>query len=160
MDSTARDRKGRRGDDGNVIKHFLERRRRDLVFATDFFARPLRRGFDLVTEARTEIIRYGNVSGTSYERTSVGQLATIELSKPQAEQLRIAQDTFRRPGAELQTLAKTERLATWTLEFIWGLRLLDAGVACIGLSTTIHEYGSQRAAFFQRIETTLCFTRD
>jgi hypothetical protein len=113
----------------------------------EFFGKPLRRGLALIEETRKDIIRYGNVSGSTYQRGPAGHLRDVQLSHLAVDRLRTAQEAYRDLGAKLQAFAKTEPIATWVLKRC-GLHVYEAGVVLIGLSNSIHEYGSRRADFF------------
>jgi len=120
--------------------------------AAEFFGKPIRRGIDLVLDARVEVVRHGNEPALTLGRTPIGP-------KSEHERLKKAQDAFCELGAKFHAFAKTEYIATRALSLL-GLDLLEAATALIGLSNTMHEYGSASAMFFDRVEHALRFKRD
>lgn len=112
--------------------------------ATEFFAKPFRRGLDLMTEARTRVVIFGNVMARSKSTNPDDSFAThVDLSDAEERRLSSAEASYREMGAQLQAFAKTDRPAAFLLKRL-GFDLEDAGRAFIGLSNSVGRYGSMR----------------
>lgn len=124
---------------------------------TEFFAKPFRRGLDLVMEVRTKAIIFGNVPARfqSQSADGTGPFLSTEATKEDLQRLRSAEEGYRELGAKLQAFAKTEPLATWVMLRIFGLKVLEAGVALLALSNTLGVYGQERRNSMARLETAL-----
>lgn len=123
---------------------------------TEFFAKPFRRGLDLVIEVRTKTIIFGNVPARYKSQSSdgTGPFFPTEATEDELERLRAAEEGYRELGAKLQAFAKTEPLATWALR-LFGLKIEGAGSALIGLSNALGVYGQERADFMRRLDLAL-----
>jgi len=123
---------------------------------TEFFAKPFRRGMDLVLEVRTKAIILGNVRARYHSQSADGSgpFVSTEATKEDLDRLGFAEESYRELGAKLQAFAKTEKLATWGLR-LFGLKVEEAGVALLALSNTLGVYGQERRNSMARLEAAL-----
>ena len=123
---------------------------------TEFFAKPFRRGMDLVIEVRTKAIIYGNVPAKYQSQAADGNgpYVPTDAANEDLARLRSAEEGYRELGAKLQAFAKTEPLATWGLR-LFGLKVAEAGVALLSVSNTLGVYGLERRNSMARLEAAL-----
>jgi hypothetical protein len=109
------------------------------------FGEAIPAGVDLVAEARTSIIIYGNVQARARipAGRDDGYVAHVEIPEDAEARLRNAEETFRELGARMQAFAATDRAAARVLRAL-GTDLSSAGVALIGLSNSVGIYGQPR----------------
>jgi hypothetical protein len=105
--------------------------------AAEFFVKPFRRGLDLVTAVRVEMIRYGNLRLPFKENRDepMEPIPTQGFSDEDEKRLETAQMVFRDLGAQALAFAETEFIAHHVLK--WLRRDLGAAASgLIGLSNT------------------------
>lgn len=123
----------------------------------EFFAKPFRRGLDLVMEVRTKAIIYGNVPARmrSQSADGTGPFFSTDATKEELDRLQKAEEGYRELGAKLQAFAKTEPVATWVMLHIFGLKVSEAGRALLSLSNTLGVYGQNRRDSMTMLEAAL-----
>lgn len=122
---------------------------------TEFFAKPFRRGIDLVAEVSTELVMSANVPARARERgRSSDEVVPAGLTDDAEARLAGAERDFRKLAARLKAFAKTEPYATWALKAL-GRDIESAGTALISLSNSIGVYGQQRHDATRRVESSL-----
>ncbi|MGY4502594.1 hypothetical protein ACVWYH_006551 [Bradyrhizobium sp. GM24.11] len=127
---------------------------------TEFFAKPFRRGLDLVMEVRTQAIIFENEPARAQSQSADGSgpFVGTDATKEELEKLRVAEERYRELGAKLQAFAKTERLATWGLRLL-GLKVVEAGIALVSVSNTLGVYGQERRKSMTSLEAALGIRR-
>ncbi len=123
---------------------------------TEFVAKPVRKGVDLIAEARTALIVYANVQARfrGHATNLDASLTPTDLPDEAEERLRAAERAFREISAKMQAFASTDVPAALAMRLL-GVDFHEAGVAFMGLSNSIGIYGKGRHDAKARVEQAL-----
>lgn len=125
--------------------------------ATEFFAKPFRRGIDLVADVKMQAVMHGNVRDRAAERDGSPDAVTpTGISEADDKRLREAESEYRKLGAKLMAFCVTEPFAARCLKR-FGYDIDAASRALIGLSNSVGVYGRMRTEHTARIEKSLSF---
>jgi hypothetical protein len=122
---------------------------------TSFFARPYMQFRELRSDVIQKSVLYDNVSAAAKQHVS-GYRSHEELTEPELDRLRKAQEEFRVLAARMRAFALNEPATVWFVK-LWHYDPLEASTAHLAVSNTLHAYGSDRNSAKTKLEQVLRF---
>ena len=123
---------------------------------TSFFARPYMQFHDLRGDVIQKSVLYANVSASAKQHES-GYRSHEELTEPELDRLRKAEEEFRNLAARMRAFALNEPPTMWFVKLWHHYDPLEASAALLAVSNTLHAYGLDRANAQAKLEQVLRF---
>jgi hypothetical protein len=122
------------------------------ALVTDFLRGPFRQFFTRRTEVRHHLLMIGNI-GVPDPSWTVPSYTEQQIEQRMRPFL-AAQHTLRDLAMWMRAFAETEPLAAWCVKR-FGYNPLEASLGLVGLSNTLTQYGTERAAHRERVNHAL-----
>jgi hypothetical protein len=120
-----------------------------------FVGQPLRQFYNLRGEVIHRSVLYANVIAVQKEFPD-GSVEQVDQPEDEIKRLREAEDAFRDLAAHMRAFALNERFAAWFVKQL-GYDPMEASTLLLGVSNTLHTYGSRRANAGKALEQALRF---
>jgi hypothetical protein len=124
-------------------------------FLTDYFAKPLRRFFDLRREVNRCLVYYGNLQARFKLTDDDTVSEQTDISPEEDARLTEAEKAFRNLGAEMRAFANGDRLAYLIVRRGLGYDADQIASALIAYSNYVSTYGQGRFDAHARLEKLL-----